>query len=129
MTMGRPGLYELLTRRGGRVHRLGVGRGKPLLYLHGAGATNVWLPFHAQLAARCQLYAPDLLGFGASDRPEWLDTVQDHAVHLLDLLDALDLERVHVAGLSLGGWIAAELAVWASHRLKSLTLIDDAGLY
>jgi pimeloyl-ACP methyl ester carboxylesterase len=50
-------------------------------------------------------------------------------VHLLDLLDALDLERVHVAGLSLGGWIAAELAVWASHRLKSLTLIDAAGLY
>jgi len=129
MTSAGPGRDEILTVRGVRVHLLGGGRGEPLLYLHGAGTTNVWLPFHAQLAARCQLYAPDLLGFGASDRPDWLDTVQDCAVHVLDLLDALDLERVHLAGLSLGGWIAAELAVWASHRLKSLTLIDAAGLY
>jgi pimeloyl-ACP methyl ester carboxylesterase len=129
MTSAGPGRDELLTVRGARVHLLAGGRGEPLLYLHGAGATNAWLPFHERLAARCAVYAPDLLGFGASDRPDWLDTVQDYAVHLLDLLDALGLERVHVAGLSLGGWIAAELAVWASHRLQSVTLIDAAGLY
>jgi pimeloyl-ACP methyl ester carboxylesterase len=120
---------ELLTVRGTRVHLLSAGSGEPVLYLHGAGATNVWLPFHARLAARCHLLAPDLLGFGQSDRPDWLDDVQDCAVHYLDLLDALGIERVHLVGLSLGGWIAAELAAWASHRLKSLTLIDAAGLY
>ncbi|HLI27321.1 MAG TPA: alpha/beta fold hydrolase [Chloroflexota bacterium] len=120
---------ETLVVRDVRVHLLAGGAGEPLLYLHGAGITNVWLPFHARLAAGCHLLAPDLLGFGRTDRPHWLDTVQDFVIHYLDLLDALGLERVHVAGLSLGGWIAAELAVWASHRLKSLTLIDPAGLY
>src|SRR5262249_9543197 len=78
--------------------------------------------------ACCQLFAPDLLGFGQSERPEWLDTVQDYAVHCLDLLDALDLARVHLVGHSLGGWIAAELASWVSDRLHSLTLVDAAGL-
>ncbi len=120
---------EMLAVRDVSVHLLGGGSGEPLLYLHGAGVTNVWLPFHQHLAERCQLYAPDLLGFGRTDRPDWLDNVQDFVVHYLDLLDALGLEQVHVAGLSLGGWVAAELAVWASHRLKSLTLIDAAGLY
>jgi pimeloyl-ACP methyl ester carboxylesterase len=120
---------EMLTVRDARVHLLSGGSGEPVLYLHGAGATNAWLPFHARLAARCRLLAPDLLGFGASDRPDWLDDVQDYAVHYLDLLDALGLARVHLVGLSLGGWIAAELAAWASHRLKSLTLVDAAGLY
>src|SRR3954465_12445068 len=70
MTSAGPGRDEILTVRGVRVHLLGGGGvpwgggggGEPLLYLHGAGTTNVWLPFHAQLAARCQLYAPDLLG-------------------------------------------------------------------
>lgn len=120
---------EMLTVRGARVHLLSAGSSEPVLYLHGAGTTNVWLPFHARLAARCHLLAPDLLGFGQSDRPDWLDDVQDYAVHYLDLLDALGLERVHLVGHSLGGWIAAELAAWASHRLKSLTLVDAAGLY
>jgi pimeloyl-ACP methyl ester carboxylesterase len=120
---------ELLAVRGTRIHLFSGGSGEPVLYLHGAGATDTWLPFHARLAARYRLLAPDLLGFGQSDRPDWLDDVQDYAVHYLDLLDALGIERVHLVGLSLGGWIAAELAVWASHRLKSLTLIDAAGLY
>ncbi len=120
---------EMLSVRGARVHLLSGGSGEPVLYLHGAGATNAWLPFHARLAARCRLLAPDLLGFGQSDRPDWLDDVQDFVVHYLDLLDALGVERVHLVGLSLGGWIAAELAVWASDRLTSLTLIDAAGLY
>jgi pimeloyl-ACP methyl ester carboxylesterase len=120
---------ELLTVRGVRIHLLSAGSGEPVLYLHGVGATDAWLPFHARLAARCHLLAPDLLGFGQSDRPDWLDDVQDYAVHCLDLLDTLGLERVHLVGLSLGGWIAAELAVWASHRLQSLTLVDAAGLY
>src|SRR5262249_12085458 len=42
--------------------------------------------------------------------PEWLDTIHDLAYFDLDLLEALDLERVHLVGLSLGGWVAAEMA-------------------
>jgi pimeloyl-ACP methyl ester carboxylesterase len=47
--------------------------------------------------------------------------------HYLDLLDRLGLERVHLVGASFGGWIAAEIATMASHRLESLVLIDPVG--
>src|SRR5205085_8086034 len=50
------------------------------------------------------------------------------AFHYLDLLDEARLPRVHVVGASFGGWIAAELATMASHRLTSLTLIDPVGI-
>src|SRR5262249_51660624 len=57
------------------------------------------------------------------------DTIHDLAYFYLDFLDALDLERVHLVGISIGGWIAAELAVRDTGRLASLTLADSAGIH
>lgn len=54
--------------------------------------------------------------------------ISDLAFHYLDLLDALALPRVHLVGASFGGWIAAEIAVMAPHRLSSLVLIDPVGI-
>src|SRR5262249_60250758 len=54
--------------------------------------------------------------------------VSDLAFLYLDLLDTLRLDRVHLVGASLGGWIAAEMAVMASSRLDSLVLIDPVGI-
>src|SRR5207302_1145565 len=59
---------------------------------------------------------------------EWIEHVSDLAFHYLDLLDALELERAHLVGASFGGWIAAEIATMASHRLASLVLIDPVGI-
>ena len=59
--------------------------------------------------------------------PEWLDGFDDLVIHYDALLDALELERVHLVGYSLGGWIAAELAIFYPQRLQSLTLITPAG--
>ena len=50
------------------------------------------------------------------------------ALHYMDLIEALEFEQVHLVGHSLGGWIAAELAVRCSHVLRSLTLISACGL-
>lgn len=99
-----------------------------MVYLHGLGPEPAFLPALERLAARYRVIAPDLLGFGESDRPDWLDTTTDYVYHLLDLWDALDLGQAHLVGVSLGGWIAAEFATVASHRLRSLTLVDALGL-
>ena len=104
------------------------GRGAPLLYLHGAGAGGRWLTFQARLAERFDVLAPSHPGHGGSPAAEWIEHISDLAFHYLDLLDTLGLERVHVLGASFGGWIAAELATMASHRLDSLVLIDPVGI-
>jgi pimeloyl-ACP methyl ester carboxylesterase len=81
------------------------------------------------LAARHEVIVPEHPGFGSSDTPDWLDTVADLANFYLDLLDQLDLAEVDLIGLSLGGWIAAELAVRNTKRLASLTLVAAAGIH
>ena len=75
------------------------------------------------------MIVPEHPGFGDSDTPDWLDTIHDLAYFYLDFLEQLDLDRVHLVGVSLGGWIAAELAVRDTYRLASLTLIDAAGIH
>ena len=104
------------------------GRGAPLLYLHGAGAGGRWLTFQARLAERFDVLAPSHPGHGGSPAAEWIEHISDLAFHYLDLLDTLGLDRVHLLGASFGGWIAAELATMASHRLDSLVLIDPVGI-
>jgi pimeloyl-ACP methyl ester carboxylesterase len=111
-----------------KIQLLRGGKGQPLLILHGAGGGTGWLRFHELMARRFTVLAPVHPGFGASDDPEWLEGVDDLVLFYLDFLDTLGLRRVHLLGSSLGGWIAAELAVSHQHRLRSLILVDAAGI-
>jgi pimeloyl-ACP methyl ester carboxylesterase len=104
------------------------GTGEPTLYLHGAGLTRMWLPFHERLAGSVEVIAPEHPGYGETEMPEWLDGFDDLVIHYDGLLDALGLDPLHVVGYSLGGWIAAELAAFYPRRFASLTLIVPAGL-
>ena len=117
-----------ITVRDTPVDLLRDGGGPPLLYLHGAGAGGRWLAFQERLAEHFTVLAPSHPGHGASPTAEWIEHISDLAFHYLDLLDAQGLERVHVVGASFGGWIAAEMATMASHRLESMTLIDPVGI-
>jgi pimeloyl-ACP methyl ester carboxylesterase len=119
---------SVLDVRGTPVRLQRAGDGAPLLFLHGAGAGGRWLSFQEALAQRFDVLAPTHPGHAGSPAAEWIEEVLDLAFHYLDLLDALHLERVHLVGASLGGWIAAEMAVIASHRLSSLVLIDPVGI-
>jgi pimeloyl-ACP methyl ester carboxylesterase len=118
-----------ITIDGCKIALMRGGAGAPMLILHGASGAGAWLPFMAKLAERYDVIVPEHPGFGASETPDWLDTVHDLAYFYLDFLDAMDLTRVHLVGLSLGGWIAAELAVRDTRRLSSLTLVGAAGLH
>ena len=112
-----------------RIRLMRAGAGAPLVFLHGGGGLGIWLPCMAQLAKKFDVIAPEHPGFGESDSPAWLDTVGDLANFYLDFLDQLDLRGVHLVGSSLGGWIAADLAVRNATRLASLTLIGAAGIH
>jgi pimeloyl-ACP methyl ester carboxylesterase len=117
-----------ITVRDTPVDLLRNGSGPPLLFLHGAGGGGRWLTFQEKLAERFDVLAPSHPGHAGSPAAEWIEHISDLAFHYLDLLDTLGLERVHLAGASFGGWIAAEMATMASHRLDSLVLIDPVGI-
>jgi pimeloyl-ACP methyl ester carboxylesterase len=104
------------------------GSGPPTLFLHGAGGTRMWLPFYERMSESVDFVAPEHPGFGDTPSPDWLEGFDDLVLHYHDVLDTLGLERVHLIGFSLGGWISANVAIFYPERIKSLTLITPAGL-
>ena len=119
---------SVLAVRGNRIRLMRGGAGQPLVILHGASGAQ-WPPFMSALSQKFDVIAPEHPGFGESDAPDWLDTVHDLAYFYLDLFAELKLKDVNLVGLSLGGWIAAELAVRSTARLASMTLAGAAGLH
>jgi pimeloyl-ACP methyl ester carboxylesterase len=109
-----------------RLRRGGAGR--PLLFLHGASGAPVVLPFMERLAQRFDVLVPEHPGWGGSDEPEWLENIHDVAYFYLDFIEKLGLEELTLVGSSMGGWIAMELAVRDTSRLKSLVLVSPAGI-
>lgn len=114
--------------RGAKLHLRRAGKGAPLLFLHGVQGMPGWAQALEVLSRRYDVLAPDHPGFGWSDAPDWIDDVPDLSFFYLDLLDALDLKDVHVVGASLGGWIALEMAIRSTARIRSLTLASAAGI-
>ncbi|HEV8558274.1 MAG TPA: alpha/beta fold hydrolase [Actinophytocola sp.] len=119
---------EFLEFPGGRVHLLRGGEGAPLLFLHAAGGAGRWLEWHELLSKRFDVIAPDAPGFGGSDEFPEVESMDDLVYHYLDVIDRLGLDRPHLVGGSFGGWLAAEIAVQAPHRVGSLVLLSAAGL-
>jgi pimeloyl-ACP methyl ester carboxylesterase len=113
---------------GCRINLRRGGSGEPLLFLHGASGAPVILPFMEKLAARFDVLVPEHPGYGRSDEPRWLDNIHDVAYFYLDFLKQLGLRNVTLVGNSMGGWMAMEIAVRDTSRLKSLVLVSPAGV-
>lgn len=111
----------------GILEALTGGSGKTLVFIHGEEGQRGWLPHHAALAKRFSVWAPTLPGLGVSALPEWLNSVPDMAKVLLHALDTAEISSCILAGASMGGWIAAEMASMEPARFSGLVLVGSQG--
>jgi pimeloyl-ACP methyl ester carboxylesterase len=104
--------------------------GTPLLLIHGLGdRAEAWAPQIPTLArAGFHVYAPDLLGYGRSDKPDITYSIPVEVSTAADFMHAVGLQRADVAGWSMGGWIAAELTLDHPALVDRLILEDSAGI-
>jgi len=109
------------------------GQGRPVVLIHGSGpgvsAWANWRLILPELARDFRVIAPDMVGFGFTERPQ--NFVYNRAAWVkqaLDLLDALNLEQADIVGNSFGGAIALALAIEHPERVRRLTLMGSVGL-
>lgn len=102
--------------------------GSPILWLHGLDGPGPDAPVVERLAADHRVLVPTFPGFGEAPRPDRIDSVSDIAHLCLELLEEKGLDNVTVIGCSLGGWVAAEMAVWRPTRIGRLVLVDAVGI-
>jgi pimeloyl-ACP methyl ester carboxylesterase len=135
---------EYVSVQGNRIHYFDAGPpdgtpGKPLLLLHGLGSRGEdWAPLIPSLAAAgFHVYAPDLLGYGRSDKPSFVCSIEVEEDVVLNFIQATGMARadsagrpapIDLAGWSMGGWIAAKLALDDPATIDRLVLYDSAGL-
>ena len=105
------------------------GSGKRLVFLHGAGRLDDDLPFLNALAEKFHVYAPLIPGYGDSEECPELRDMLDFTLHTWDVVEALGVKDPILAGLSMGGMIAAEMAAIAPNDVSGLALIAPAGLW
>jgi pimeloyl-ACP methyl ester carboxylesterase len=106
---------------------LGDGTGDPLVFLHGA-ATLGGFEFADGWAGDFEVHVPLRPGYGESDDDAGISSMHDLVLHTVELLDVLGLERVHLVGHSMGGWLAARIAVEHPERVERLVLAGPPGL-
>jgi pimeloyl-ACP methyl ester carboxylesterase len=105
------------------------GAGRPFVLLHGGAGPQSVAGFGEMLAATgSRVIVSVHPGFGGTVRPDYLHSMRGLALTYARLLDELDLTGVTVIGNSVGGWIAAEMAIHASPRMSGVVLVDAGGL-
>ncbi|MBI3822416.1 MAG: alpha/beta hydrolase [Planctomycetes bacterium] len=136
------GARVLLSKGGGQPETIDVAgkstvissggdeKAEPFVYLHSAlGESLMWFPFFASFAKKFRVLVPTHPGFGKSGGFDQIADIEDMAFHYIEMFDALGLEQVNLGGVSLGGWIAAEIAVRWPERVKKLWIADAPGLW
>jgi pimeloyl-ACP methyl ester carboxylesterase len=116
----------------GILHLVTAGSGSPLLLLHGGGIDSAqlsWAEAIAPFAEHYHVYAPDWPGYGKSDPLSGEGYGIERLVEVLaELIDALDLPQVALAGISMGGGAALGYALTHPQRVSRLILVDSYGL-
>jgi pimeloyl-ACP methyl ester carboxylesterase len=107
------------------------GSGKPVVFVHGLGGQAIdWTSLMPSVVrAGFHVYAMDLPGYGESAKPPGRSySVREQAQFVEAFLDAVHLGPVALVGVSMGGWIAATVALDSPQRIERLVLVDSAGL-
>jgi pimeloyl-ACP methyl ester carboxylesterase len=121
-------LLAPLSINGVAVECVDKGRGRPLLFLHPGIGLDPRSAVLDRLAEHGRVIAPSHPGFGGSEQPRSFTTIDDLAYFYLDLLDQLDLTDTTIVGVSIGAWIAAEMAVKSTARVSHLVLANAVGI-
>jgi pimeloyl-ACP methyl ester carboxylesterase len=127
---GQGGIESLrLIVNGHRAHYLKAGIGPPVVLLHGgASDSRDWVGTMTALAHRFTFYAPDLIGFGQSDRNEVGYYLSDFSDFVLGFIDALQLEKLSLVGHSFGARVCLDVALKRQEQVNRLVLADASGL-
>lgn len=105
----------------GLVHYEVIGRGKPLLFIHGwVGSWRYWVPAMEELSSRHRTYALDLWGFGDSDKLATYYSVEAYVDLVREFLDQLGIWRVPIVGHALGGLVALLFAAQMPDRVEQV---------
>ncbi len=124
---------QLVKAAGRIVSIIEEGSGEPTVYLHGFadvhGVEDDLIPFHKGLAQRTRVIAPAHPGCNGTDDLPGPHGIEDAVFHYLELFDALGLKQFNLVGHSVGGWIAAEIAVRHPEKVRKLVLIGATGLF
>ncbi|TAH40837.1 MAG: alpha/beta fold hydrolase [Betaproteobacteria bacterium] len=133
MSTSSPEIGRSIVAAGIRTNYHDAGEGFPLLMIHGSGpGVSAWANWRLvipELARRSRVIAPDMVGFGFTDRPEGqkydMDVWVEQAV---GLLDALGIERADLVGNSFGGALALALTIRHPQRVRRLVLMGSVGV-
>jgi pimeloyl-ACP methyl ester carboxylesterase len=104
------------------------GQGQTYLVLHGGAGPLSVTGLATALSSNARVITPVHPGFASQPRPQWFNRVSDLALAYIGLLEKLDLRDVIVIGNSIGGWIAAEMALRKSPRVAGIMLLNAAGI-
>jgi len=104
------------------------GSGAPVLWLHSEDYYELDLPLIQKLAQKYKVIVPWMPGYGKTDLPETVRTVDDLSYAYLDLMQKLKLEKVRVVGFSMGGWLANEIASKDCSRISKMSLVCPLGV-
>jgi 2-hydroxy-6-oxo-octa-2,4-dienoate hydrolase len=129
----RPEVGETIDANGVKTNYLEAGAGPPVVLVHGSGpgvtAYANWRLVIPALSDRFRVIAPDMVGFGFSERPDGADySVQTWADQVVGLLDALGLDKASIVGNSFGGAIALRVATQHPDRVDKLVLMGSMGV-
>ena len=128
-----PEVARSVVAAGIRTNCHDVGNGPPVLLIHGSGpGVSAWANWRLvipELARQARVVAPDMVGFGYTDRPPGQRYDMDAWVgQALGLLDALDIDRADIVGNSFGGALALALAIRQPQRVRRLVLMGSVGV-
>jgi pimeloyl-ACP methyl ester carboxylesterase len=120
--------FDAVDTEAGTISTLSAGTGDPVLCLHGLGGTKAsFLPTVRGLADRYRVIAADLPGFGESVKPIRVSYDAPYFARAVGaLLDALEIDRVHLIGNSMGGRVAIESGLLEPERTRKLVLLSPA---
>jgi 4,5:9,10-diseco-3-hydroxy-5,9,17-trioxoandrosta-1(10),2-diene-4-oate hydrolase len=112
-----------------KTNYLEAGKGQPLIFLHGAGAGAVtWYKTIGPLSSHFHVIAPDVVGYGESDKPSAPYDRPYFSAWLKDFADELGVEKASVVGNSQGGAIAIQYTLDNPHKVDRLVLVGSGGL-